>query len=325
MSNEAKVGLFVLISGAIFVAAFVAIANVQLRGGLVRYKTYFTFAGGVEKGAVVRYGGLKAGRVADLHPWPEDPTKVELLLDLKPETPIRKDCVASISTLGMLGENYVEITPGKKDAPPLPPGSTIQSIEAVDFAALTRRVSLVADSSQALIVDLHKNLNVISAKADQLISNLNEVTGEKNRKSLESLLEQSNKMVADQAPKINRITDTLEQTTQKIDTLMTELRATNARAGDLVANINKTVDETRDPIKEDLKQMQEAIAQAQALLAQLQGTLTYNDENINRILENFRASSQNLAEFTAEVKQRPFSLIRIKPKPDRKVPVGGKQ
>lgn len=321
MSNEAKVGLFVLLSLAIFAASFVMIANVQLRGGIVRYKTYFSFAGGVEKGAVVRFGGLKAGRVADLRPWPEDPTKIEMLLDVKPETPVRQDSVAAISTLGMLGENYVEITPGKKDSPPLPPGGTIQSIEAVDFATLTRRVGAVAESSQALVADLHKNLNQISEGVDQLLANLNRVTGEKNRQSLEQLLERSNKMVADQAPKINNITDNLQRTTEKIDALTTELRGTNTRIGDLVGNVNRTVDETRGPIKDDLKQLQETIAQTQGLIEQLRATMTYNDESINRMIENFRASSQNLKEFTADVKQRPFSLIRVKPKPDRQVPV----
>src|SRR5712692_9800711 len=114
MSSEAKVGLFVMIAFAIFVAAFVSIANVQLRGGMVQYKTYFSFAGGVEKGAVVRFGGMKAGRVSDLHPSKDDPTRVEVLLELKPETAVREDSVAAVSTLGMLGENYIEITPGKK-------------------------------------------------------------------------------------------------------------------------------------------------------------------------------------------------------------------
>ncbi len=321
MSNESKVGLFVLISAAIFVVAFVMIANVQVRGGLVRYKTYFSFAGGLEKGAVVRFGGLKAGRVADLHPWPEDPTKVELLLDVKPDTPVRKDSLAAISTLGMLGENYLEITPGKKDSPPLPPGGTIQSIETVDFATLTRRIGAVTETSQELIVDLHKNLNQISDKADRLIANLNEISGEKNRKSLEQLLDRSNQMVADQAPKINNITDNLQKTSEKIDLLVSDLRGTNTRIGDLIGNVNKTVDDTRDPIKEDLKQLQETIAQTQALIEQLRGTMAYNDENINRTMENFRASSQNLKEFTADVKQRPFSLFRIKPKPDRQVPI----
>jgi len=183
----------------------------------------------------------------------------------------------------------------------------------------------MTESSEALIIDLHRNLNEISAKADQLIANLNELTGEKNRQNVEALLERSNKLVADQAPKIDTLTGSLNAAVQKIDALVADLRGTNARIGDLVSNVNKTVDETRDPIKDDLKQLQNTIAQTQDLIEQLRGTMAYNDENINRMIENFRVSSQNLKEFTAEVKQRPFSLFRIRPKPDRRVPVQGQR
>ncbi len=321
MSNEAKVGLFVIVSLVILAVTLGGIANLQLRGGMVAYKTYFTFAGGLERGAVVRFGGRKAGRVAEVRPWSQDPTRVEVLIEVLPTTPVRTDSTASISSLGMLGENYLEITPGKKDARPLPPGGTIPSVEPMDFAALARRIGTVADTSQALLVDVHKNLNQISLKADQLLANLNQITGERNRRSLEQLLDRSNQLVADQTPKIDRITDTLEQTTEKIDALVGELRETNTKAGDLVTNLNRTVDETRDPLKKDLEQIQQAVAETQALIEQMRALLAYNDENINRAVENFRTSSQNLAEFTAEVKQRPFSLFRIKPKPDRKVPV----
>jgi phospholipid/cholesterol/gamma-HCH transport system substrate-binding protein len=320
MSNEAKVGLFVITALVIFVASFIAIANVQLRGGLVPYKTYFSFAGGVERGSVVRFGGRKAGVVTGVRPWAEDPTRVEVLLEVNPETPIRADAVASVSSLGLLGENYIEITPGKKDAAPVPPHGTISSVEAVNFAALTRQIMGVTERSEALIADLHQNLNSISGKADELLVNLNALTGEKNRQSVEQLLNRSNQLVADQAPKIDRITSTLEQTTLRIDLLIGELRATNTRAGDLIANVNRTVDETRDPLQASLRELETTLTEARTLLDQLQGTLAANDENLSRTIENFRATSQNLSEFSAEIKQRPFSLIRIKPKPDRKVP-----
>lgn len=323
MSNEAKVGLFVIVALAILAAALAGIANLQLRGGLVQYKTYFTFAGGVERGTVVRFGGRKAGRVAEVRPWAEDPTRVEVLLDVAPTTPVRTDSTASISSLGMLGENYLEITPGKRGAEPLPPGGTIPSIEPMDFAALARRIAVVAESSQALILDLHKNLNRISDKADTLLANLNDITGEKNRASLEQLLERSNKLVADQAPKVDRITDTLEGTTKKIDALIVELRQTNTKAGDLITNVDQTVEDMRPKLMRDLDQIQQTMTETQALIEQMRAMLAYNDENINRMIENFRTTSQNLAELTADVKQRPFSLIRIKPKPDRKVPVKG--
>lgn len=329
MSSEAKVGLFVIIASAIFVVAFVSIANVQMHGGLARYQTYFSFAGGIEKGTPVRFGGLKVGTVTDVRTSAADPMKVEVILDLKPGTPVRTDSVAAISTLGMLGENYVEIAPGKKDSPPLPPGSTIQSVEAVDMGVLMRQIGGITQSAQPLIDDLHKNLNDISAKADVLIDNLNQLTGQKTQKGMETLLDQGNKLIAqsnqlvgDLSPKITALTDNLNQTTQKLDTLVSDFGETNDKAGDLLTNLNKTVSDTRDPINNDLKQLQETLAETQSLLEQLRGTLAYNDENINRMIENFRTTSRNLAELTDEVKQRPFSLIRIKPEPDRQVPVG---
>jgi phospholipid/cholesterol/gamma-HCH transport system substrate-binding protein len=328
MSSEAKVGLFVIIASAIFVVSFLSIANVQLRGGLARYQTYFSFAGGIEKGTPVRFGGLRVGTVADVRSWAADPMKIEVVMELKPGTPVRQDSVASISTLGMLGENYVEIEPGKKDSAPLPPGSAIPSVEAVDMGVLTRRIGALADSAQPLIEDLHKDLNEISSKAEVLIDNLNLLTGEKNQKSMEALLSdgnkliaQSNKLVTDLSPRITALTDNLNDTTQKLGVLVNDFGKTNDKAGDLLANLNKTVNDTRDPINNDLTQLQVTLAQTQALLEQMRGTLVYNDENINQMIANFRTTSRNLAELTDEVKQRPFSLIRIRPHADRQVPI----
>ena len=47
-----------------------------------------------------------------------------------------------------------------------------------------------------------------------------------------------------------------------------------------------------------------------------------NRANLDETLENIRASSQNLKQFTDTIKQRPFSLIRIKAQKDRVPPLG---
>ena len=68
MTNEAKVGLVVLVSLAIFVATFLTVANVQLTGDTIRYRTYFSYIGGLNEGGMVRYGGRKAGTIRSLEP-----------------------------------------------------------------------------------------------------------------------------------------------------------------------------------------------------------------------------------------------------------------
>jgi hypothetical protein len=45
-----------------------------------------------------------------------------------------------------------------------------------------------------------------------------------------------------------------------------------------------------------------------------------NDYKIDDTIENLRTATQNLDELTESVKQRPWSLIRIKQPEDRKVP-----
>ena len=55
----------------------------------------------------------------------------------------------------------------------------------------------------------------------------------------------------------------------------------------------------------------------------MQALVVVNEENVNEMLENFRVSSENIERLTDELRQRPWSLIHVKPKPDRQVPVAG--
>ncbi len=49
--------------------------------------------------------------------------------------------------------------------------------------------------------------------------------------------------------------------------------------------------------------------------------VSVNSSDINQTVENFRRTSENLEQFSDEIKQRPWSLLRTNPKPDRQVPV----
>ena len=63
MSRELKVGAFVLSSLLIFLGTFAYVAHVRLRGVRIPYKTYLTYAGGLDPGSPVRFGGMKAGAI----------------------------------------------------------------------------------------------------------------------------------------------------------------------------------------------------------------------------------------------------------------------
>src|SRR5690349_14782468 len=117
-NEEVKVGAVVAVAALLFLVALVFVGGLNLlRGKKVQYTTYFKFAGGLEPGSLVRYGGLKVGTVQSAILDPQDSTRIKVTLALRPRTPVKVDSKTRVSSLGFLGENYVEVSAGTRDAP----------------------------------------------------------------------------------------------------------------------------------------------------------------------------------------------------------------
>ena len=321
MSSEAKVGAFVVVSLIVFVYTFITVANKQLAGEKVTYKTYFTFAAGLDPGTAVRFGGLKAGVVEEVRSWEEDQTKVEVIFEMRGDIPVNTDSVAKLASLSALGQNYLEITTGSIEAPRIDPGGIIKSEEAVTVDDIMQKFANLADTATDMMEDMRGDITRITERAEVLLNNLNEITGDKNRESMEQLLENANEMMAEQRPKINRITDQVTEMLVKADRLLVDFQAVAEQTKATVANANRTLDETREPLKSNLVELEATLKQTRRTLEDIQAIVVVNESNINEMLENLRVSSQNLKEMSDELRQRPWSLIRVKPKPDRKVPL----
>ena len=321
MSSEAKVGAFVVVSLIVFVYTFITVANKQLAGEKVTYKTYFTFAAGLDPGTAVRFGGLKAGVVEEVRSWEEDQTKVEVIFEMRGDIPVNTDSVAKLASLSALGQNYLEITTGSIEAPRIEPGGIIKSEEAVTVDDIMQKFANLADTATDMMADMRGDITRITERAEILLNNLNEITGEKNRESMEQLLENANEMMAEQKPKIDRITDQVTEMLVKADRLLVDFQAVAEQTKATVANANRTLDETREPLKSNLVELEATLKQTRRTLEDIQAIVVVNESNINEMLENLRVSSQNLKEMSDELRQRPWSLIRVKPKPDRKVPL----
>jgi phospholipid/cholesterol/gamma-HCH transport system substrate-binding protein len=326
MSKELKVGAFVLASLLIFLATFVYVD--QLTGVRVHYKTYFEYAGGVDPGSPVRFGGMKVGAVTAIRPSREDPTKIEVLLEVKGGVPVNADSVATLTSLSPLGDKYLEISTGTNRAPRLPPGATIPSKEAVSLEALAERASTLIPTVQATLQDMQKDIDQLTSNAQVVLANVQSMTGPQNQRNFSSLLANAREMLDKDAPQLDRVLRNLERASaQASDALtqasdaMNQVQTTARTANETFANANKTVDDIRDPIKTDLAELQQTMTDARRLIADLKTVVSANRYSIDDTIENFRAASQNLRDLTASVKQRPWSLIRGKPAPDRPVPV----
>ncbi len=323
MSNETKVGLLVILALAIFVTTFLIVANIQLTGQTHRYRTYFSYIGGLDEGNIVRFGGRKAGTIQTLRPWPEDMTRTEVIFTLRAEIPVNRESVATIASLNALGQNYLEIMPGSIEAMRIEPGGVVASAEALTFSDLTRKVSEVADTAVDVMSRIDVKFTMVADDIHGLMANLQEISGEGNQRNIARMLESSTELIETQSPKIDRITTQISATLGRVDALAEEFRQLARNADATVSNVNRTVDETRDPLKSGLAELEATLQETRLTLKDARALILANEANIAKIVENIRGASEDIEALSAELRQRPWTLLRGRPRPDREVPATG--
>jgi phospholipid/cholesterol/gamma-HCH transport system substrate-binding protein len=306
VTTEAKVGAFVLGCFSVLAFTLIYLINAQLGVHTVPYRTYLRYAGGLEPGASVLFGGINVGKVTAVRPAASDPTRIEILLGVKENTPLNEKSVAKLGLLSVMSSAALSITTGSNDAKRLPSGSTIPSQEAASLDEISDKLTVVADNANGLITEVRGELHGISGDARTLLANLNSVTGQSNQRKIREVLDNVDAMLATERPKIDHLTD--------------QLNALSQHADETIQNVNGTVSEVREPVRKDLAELQDTLLETKRLLADMQVLVKANDYKIDDTIENLRTATENLDDLTESVKQRPWSMIRIKQPEDRKVP-----
>jgi phospholipid/cholesterol/gamma-HCH transport system substrate-binding protein len=306
VTTEAKVGAFVLGCFSVLAFTLIYLINAQFGVHAVPYRTYLRYAGGLEPGTSVMFGGINVGKVTAVRPAASDPTKIEILLDVKEHTPLNEESMAKLGLVSVMSGAALSITTGSNDAKRLAPGSTIPSQEAASLDEITSKMAVVADNANGLITEVRGELHGISGDARTLLANVNSMTGPPNQRKVRDVLDNVNAMLATERPKIDRLTD--------------QLNALSQHADETIQNVNGTVSEVREPVRKDVVELQNTLLEAKRLLADVQVLVKANDYKIDDTIENLRTATENLDDLTESVKQRPWSLVRIKQPEDRKVP-----
>jgi phospholipid/cholesterol/gamma-HCH transport system substrate-binding protein len=322
-NEEIKVGVVVVAAALLFLVALVFVGGVNLlRKKKVEYTTYFKFAGGLEPGSLVRFGGFKVGTIKSASLDPEDSTRIRVILQVDDGTPVRTNSKARISSLGFLGENYLEISAGTRDAAPLPPGSEIPTVEIVQLVDVFNNVNNITVKGTKLVNDLDDRILALSDNANQLIKNLNDVVSPQNREHFSSVLANADGMLKESRPHMGKTLANLETASGKVSPAIDNLNSTISKADKLAEHLDAVVVENRREVHDTLLRLQTSLADAERMVNDLDDTLGANRGNLDETLENIRATSENLKEFTDTLKQHPYSLIRIKGEKDRLPPTG---
>ena len=143
-STEIKVGIFVVVILFLFGAAVFTIGSHQ-KYFQRQYTLWASFSNisGLIVGAPVRLAGLTVGRVNTIR-FPEDTgaktITVELKINKAVQKRIRDDSIASIQTMGLLGDKYVEVSLGSPDHAVLQDEARIDSVDPIDLLAYAAKI-----------------------------------------------------------------------------------------------------------------------------------------------------------------------------------------
>jgi phospholipid/cholesterol/gamma-HCH transport system substrate-binding protein len=146
---ELKVGIFVFIGLAILLVFIILIGDFKTKLTGYRVNFTFNFINGVKIGAPVRFAGVDAGEVSNirLQFLPEE-SRTEVIVNcvIRKHILVPRDSSVSVNTLGLLGEKYIEIMPGKDFNNTLYAGSTIAGIDPISMNDFTQAAKSIVNN-----------------------------------------------------------------------------------------------------------------------------------------------------------------------------------
>jgi phospholipid/cholesterol/gamma-HCH transport system substrate-binding protein len=136
--RDLRVGALTLAALAVLAVAILTIGQrQQVFVRHTRYRTSFANVTGLQTGAAVRLSGVDVGFVESIE-LPTDPDQVRITVRFSVDADyterIREDSEASIKTIGLLGDKYIEIRAGSPSAPRVLEGGEVRGRDPAEVA-----------------------------------------------------------------------------------------------------------------------------------------------------------------------------------------------
>jgi phospholipid/cholesterol/gamma-HCH transport system substrate-binding protein len=247
MTRELRIGIFlggVILILAVFVFVVGDMSVLLKKPGFALVVDIDT-AAGLDKRAAVKMAGVQIGFVKAIRLAGR---RAEVVLSVYPDTRIPRDSRATLSTLGLLGEKYVEILPGES-ATFCRPGEVLAGLPSAGF-----------DQIGTLLVSLGNDLKEAGGA-------LKEMLGPEARTSVKQTLDNLAVLSAELRDLIGGSQKEVHQTVQSagraFENLDNSAGAVSAAARDALRQLQDLAAENRESIRLNLDKIKDLIGQIQ--------------------------------------------------------------
>ncbi|HEX8948872.1 MAG TPA: MlaD family protein, partial [Dissulfurispiraceae bacterium] len=284
---------FVILSGFV-----ILIGGTQVFEKFDTYYVKVMNAAGLEVGAQVKLGGVRVGRVLNIIPpkAPSDP--VTLAVGVRKGTTLYRGTRALITQIGFVGDIYLLLSIDNTSRETLTPGDVIPAGDQVDFGRLMARLDSLSLSVAGLIKDV-----------DMLFSST-------NVKRVETLVDNTNRVIISGSASIDRIATGLNATTEKLRMVLDEVEG--------------LVHENRGEFAELIKQARTDLEKASIMIQAIESaaksvdrtsgvigrTVETQSQNMDDLFSALTRTTEELQEVLKEIKHRPWRVLYREAKED---------
>lgn len=319
--SEVIVGAFVLIGVAIIIFGIFTIQGMGV-GGTVDYHALYDNVSTVQAGSPVKYNGLLVGRVSSMTVSEADPTKIRVDFTVAEGTPITDRVEAKITKAGLLGDEYIDlrvvgIEGGSVESMtysagrPLEPGARVEASGPFDLQHALENLQGTIQSVDELVSAARGQVERALDQLGGAVEDARQVVSPENRELVTQAL-------ADLAR-------TAEQARAMVEEVRPQVRSLTASASDAAEELAVTAKTARRTVEDVAPQIEELVTSlrqtSERLRAAVDGAAETLDsidvDTVNAVMENLDVTSRNLAEFSREIRERPYRLIRKEKQPEK--------
>jgi phospholipid/cholesterol/gamma-HCH transport system substrate-binding protein len=262
MKLETKVGAFFLATIAVLGLLIIRTEKLDLFGKKNgrRFGMDFQQVAGLSLQSQVRVAGVKVGTVQEIK---LEQGKARVIIGVPNDLPIYADASVQLSSLGILGEKYVDLNQGHSTTGPLTEEAIIPSREGVSL-----------DNLMETLAGIGKDVRGVTSALNQSIG------GEEGRQKLDEIVDNIRVLTGEFRAMAQENHGTVNATLANVEAITAELRERLPKLAQQFEDLGRNLNEMVVDAKPEMK-----------------GMMT----DIRKLAQNFQSTSENLRSITDKI------------------------
>jgi len=258
---------------------------------------------GLNMDSSVEYRGINVGKVISLEINPKNTEQVEVLVSILKSTPVKSSTVAKLTSQGITGLSYINLSMGDNHAPPL------ELKEGQEYPIIKTIPSFFENFEQSL-GSVSTKLSKTLTKTEQLLNNENQKQVTILLTKTASLMDKMDRLLDDKTIiNLQNTVKNINNTTKKIDALVPNIDGLITQSKDWEDSISTSMSSIMDSyldISVSMLELKRAIANGEFNVKNIASDIVPTMDNTLLEMQNLMIRAEN---FMQQYERSPSDIL----------------